>query len=244
MIAADQPTCFGDPFHVVVSSTDDGTILDRSGVILPDEILTRRRAFMKNVGFEYERCVNQIITYDEAQTYDTIVVVGRGDTREYTAGVHADAIIVQEPGVGVFLPVADCVATVAYDQRTKRFAVMHLGRHSTLARLMAKTLIEMRQLGSHMEDIIIWMAPSVQGSHYKLEYFTHEQEDEWNHFFTKTDDGYFIDMQGYNASLAMAQGVATENIYRSSVNTATDDNYFSHSNGDTTGRFAVAAWCV
>ena len=242
MIAADQPDCFPDGVHVFVSSVDDGSVLDRSGATPDDEILENRTRFVSDRGFDYQNCANQIIEYGDDKTYDVIAIAAASDIRREIPGISADAIIVKEPQVGVFLPVADCVATVAYDTVRQVFAVMHLGRHSTLAKLMDKTLRAMKNDGSNPEDIIIWMGPSVQGTHYRLQYFTQEHDPEWQGFYSKDEDGYLIDMQQYNASRAQYQGVPRANIHISSVNTAVNDNYFSHSQGDTNGRFAVVAW--
>ena len=48
-------------------------------------------------------------------------------------------------------------------------------------------------------------------------------------------------MQGFNRSLAIRVGVPGDNIFISPIDTADDPNYFSHSAGDTGGRFAVLA---
>jgi copper oxidase (laccase) domain-containing protein len=242
VISSDQPDCFPGDITVKVSSVQDGTMLDRSGQTPAEIIAKNRTEFVESAGFNYLSCVNQLITYDDSQTYDVIKEVNQADARAKLAGVNADAIIVSVTQLGVFLPVADCVATVAYDPKTKLFAVMHLGRHSTLAKLMEKTLEQLRERGSDLADIIIWMGPSVQGTHYRLSYFTHEHEADWQGCFEQDNDGYLIDMQKYNSRRAMAMGVLEHNIHISPINTAVNDQYFSHSQGDVYGRFAVVAW--
>jgi copper oxidase (laccase) domain-containing protein len=216
-------------------------MLDRAVGIHDDTITTNRTRFIAQLGLSYGDVVFQRITYSDTQTYDTIEDVTRDDTTRYKSEVAADALITAEPGVGLFLPVADCIATVIYDPRLNRVALLHLGRHSTIAGLMKKTLHHMEQGGSNPEDCIIWFGPSVQKESYRLEYFTHENDNDWQGFVTKKNDGIYIDMQGYNQAQAVAVGVNQDSIYHSAIDTAISDEYFSHSNGDTKGRFGIVA---
>ena len=85
------------------------------------------------------------------------------------------------------------------------------------------------------------MAPSVAKDDYVMQYFDHIDDADWQGFFETKDDGIHLDLQGFNAWLAVAAGIPTENIDISPINTARDPNYFSHSQGDTNGRFAVLA---
>lgn len=239
MIQADQPTCFPPEVLVAVSSKDEGTVLERAVGVHNPSIVTNRTRFCDELGVSYGDVVYQRILYADSQTYDNIAYVDAGDTTKYVSEKAADALITETPGVGLILPVADCVATVIYDDRKKRLALLHLGRHSTLANLMDKVLREFINRGSGPADLKIWMAPSVQQSHYGLDFFTGEDDPAWQGFYEEKDGKIYIDMQGYNRQAAIDLGVPAEHIDISPVNTATNKHYFSHSQGETTGRFAV-----
>ena len=241
MIQQDQPTCFPDNVSISVSSTSDGTVLDRAVGVHNPSIVTNRTAFCERCGISYGDVVFQRIIYDETQAYDIIVRVDALQTCRHIDEVHADALITQSSGVGLLLPVADCVATVLYDPKTEQLALAHLGRHSTIARLMEKTIEAMVDGGALRSDIIIWMAPSIDKTDYKMAYFDQRNDPYWQEYAIQKDDGIYLDLQGYNAAAAVRRGVLASNIHRSPVNTARDNNYFSHANGDTTGRFAVLA---
>ena len=241
MIPHDQPTCFPEDLLVAVSSKQDGTVLDRAVGIHDPGIVTNRTKFCDANGVSYGDMVYQRINYGDKETYDRIVHVTEADTTKHVSEIAADALITDIAGVGLLLPVADCVATVVYDVRKKRLALLHLGRHSTLANLMDKVLREFINRGSGPADLQIWMAPSVQKSHYALDYFTGQDDPAWQGFFEEKEGKIYIDMQGYNRQSALDLGVPESQIVLSTVNTASDENYFSHSNGDTTGRFAVLA---
>lgn len=241
MITADQPACFPPELLVRVSSRQDGTVLDRAVGVHNPAIVTNRTRFCAEQGVSYGDVVYQRIVYDEHQSYDRIVDVGERHTCTYIDEVPADALVTSAAGVGLLLPVADCVATVVYDPVNRRLALAHLGRHSTVADLMTKLLGHLRTQGSHMEDLIIWMAPAVQQANYRMEYFDAGDTPQWREYCTASDGGFYLDLPGYNRARAIEAGVPAANIYVSPVDTAGDPNYFSHSQGDTTGRFAVLA---
>jgi len=241
MIAADQPQCFPDNVFVRVSSRQDGTVLDRAVGVHNPEIVTNRTRFCDEQGVSYGDVVYQRIMYDDQQTYDHIADVDESRTCKHIDEVAADALVTSTKGVGLLLPVADCVATVLYDVKTGHLALAHLGRHSTVANLMPKLLAHMCDLGSNVADIIIWMAPAVKQEHYRMDYFDLSDSPEWRKYCKQRDGGFYLDLQGYNYARAVECGVLPGNIHVSPVDTTIDSNYFSHSQGDTSGRFAVLA---
>ena len=238
MIAADQPDCFGGAVIAGVSSRQDGTVLDRTRDARHDpEFVARRQMICHEFGIEYEACVYQIISYEPENTFDSIVEV---DTPN-TDGVHADVLYTETPGVGLFLPVADCIGTVIYDPRRKSLALAHIGRHASIADTLAKTITLFTHKGSRAEDLMIWMAPSVGKENYHMKYFDLKSAPAWRAYCVERDDGVYLDLRGYNRSRAIESGVPAAQISISSIDTASDANYFSHSQGDAIGRFAVVA---
>lgn len=213
-------------------------MLDRTeGNRHADTIVLHRQVFCKKVDIDYRQCVYQIISYDDDTMYDTIRQV---DTPNIV-GVSADVLYTQSKGVGLFLPIADCIGTVIYDPKRRVLALAHIGRHASIANTLQKTISYFEKQGSDVRDLLMWMAPSVKRSHYRLNYFVHKDTPEWRPFVDEKADGIYLDLQGYNKARAIEAGVPKSHIYESPVNTATDQHYFSHSNGDTTGRFAVVA---
>ena len=118
MIAADQPTCFPSDLLVAVPSKNDGTMLNRIRGRHVAEVMNNRRRFCDQIGVSYEDVVYHVISYDQGQTFDTIDEVTEVDTtRHNNEGVFADALYTETAGIGLFLPVADCIATVIYDPK-------------------------------------------------------------------------------------------------------------------------------
>ena len=242
MIAADQPTYFPSDVLVAVSSKDDGTMLDRIRGRHVADVLESRRRFCDQIGVTYDDVVYHVISYDQGQTFDTIADVTEVDTVKYNnEGIFADALYTEAAGVGLLLPVADCIATVIYDSKRRALMLAHLGRHSTVAQLMARATQYFVERGSQAKDLQIWMSPSITQKNYRMDYFDHTSDTNWRNFCRQTADGIYLDMQGFNCSLAIQAGVPDDNIFISPIDTADNPNYFSHSSGDTGGRFVVVA---
>lgn len=240
MITKDQPTCFPSDVLVAVSSRGDGTMLDRRDP-KSGEIISHRQSFCQQLGVEYDDTVFQWIVYGDERTYDLICEVDNASTTKNMPGLVADALFTRHKNVALMLPVADCVATVIYDPIQKLMALLHLGRHSTLTPLLKRVLRKFSVEGSKPENLIVWMSPNAHASHYVMEYFDQADLPEWRNFCQRQSDGFHLDLQGFNAEVCHQSGVRPENIHTSPINTVTDPNYFSHSVGDATGRFAVVA---
>lgn len=240
MTHTDQPNCFPNTLLAVVSSKADGTMLNREkGVHHTDSVANRERFCAKN-DISYEDVVYQKIIYGDNESYELVKGVGKQDTTRYTPELHADALFTSEIGVGLFLPVADCVATVVYDPKQRLLALLHLGRHSTLTNLIGKTLNCFQCHGSDPSDLLVWMSPSAKKDTYRLDWFDDENDPRWQGFITKKD-GYFLDLPGYNRQVFIDSGIAAEHIFISEVDTTKNPNYFSHTGDKTADRIAVLA---
>ena len=242
MIRTDQPTYFPPELLIAVSSKDDGTMLNRIRGRHVAEVLENRHRFCDQIGVKYDDVVYHVISYDRAQTFDNIAEVTEADmVKHNNEGIFADALYTETAGIGLFLPVADCIATVIYDPKRRALMLAHLGRHSTVAQLMSQAVQYFVERGSQAKDLQIWMSPSITQKNYRMDYFNHANDTNWQNFCRQTADGIYLDMQGFNRSLAIQAGVPGDNIFISPIDTADDPNYFSHSAGDTGGRFAVLA---
>ncbi len=241
MIGADQPTIFPRDVSVHVSSSVDGTMLDRNLSIHAPEVVANRRLFCESIGVKYDNVVFQQIIYDENQTYTKLTQVEIHSASRSEPQVPADGIVTIQSGVGIMIPVADCVATVVFDPGTRQLVMLHLGRHSSVTPLLKNTLSHMTEHGSNIEDILVWMCPSAQQASYRLKYFDQAGMPSWKPFCLQKPDGIYVDLSGFNRQVCLDAGIEADHIEVSSVDTCTSKNYFSHSRGDATKRFAVVA---
>ena len=241
MIKADQPTCFPSDVLVAVSSRSDGTVLNRSIGVHAPEVVANRRTFSQLIGVNYDDVAYQRIVYDDLGTYSLIADVDNRSTNKFTAELVADALFTRSKGVGMMLPVADCVATVVYDPIGRSLALAHLGRHSTLTDIVDKLIGHFELHGSKTSDLIVWMSPNAQKQSYRMDYFDQLDSPSWHNFAEKKDDGVYLDIAGYNRQRFIDTGINADNIHVSTIDTFTSPEYFSHSKGEIHDRFAVLA---
>lgn len=217
-------------------------MLNRQVGLHADEIMRNRRQFCLEQGVDFDDVVYQWINYHDDATYHLITEVDARNTTKFEPAVIGDTIITRSRNVGIFLPLADCVGIVLHDPATSTLTVMHMGRHSTLTDVIPRLFTRLRTDGVEVANLIAWMSPAVQRQSYRLVYFDHADTPEWRGFIDHRDDGVYIDMVGYNTAQLIAQGIEPVNIHASSVDSARDPHYFSHSQGDHTGRFAILAY--
>lgn len=241
MIANDQPNCFPGDVLVRVSARSDGTVLDKAIGVHNGSIVSNRTEFCRNAGIDYGDVVYQRIIYDDKRTYALIAEVDDGSTTKFTSEVVADALCTTAPGVGLFLPVADCVATVLYDPKRRALAIAHLGRHSSYAKLAQKVAAWFINGGSDPSDIIVWMSPHAQKESYRLDWFDRADDPDWAGFYEQKPDGYYLNLAGFNEHLLEMAGIPQANIHVSQIDTSTNPDYFSHMQGEKGGRIGVLA---
>ena len=244
MIAKDQPHGFPSSLLVALSSSSDGTMLDRTQGLHVPRAIDNRRGFCEKLGSRYDDVVYQNIIYGDDQTYDRVVDVDASMTTDSTSDVPADALFTKTPNVGLFLPVADCVATVVHDPVRHYLAMVHLGRDSTVAELMQKVINKFVREGSRPEDLLVWMSPSAKRETYLMKWFDQKDNPEWHEFVDEADEGIRLDLPGFNRAACLFAGILGVNIHISPINTMTSDEYFSHSMGDVSGRFAILAMMI
>lgn len=241
MITNDQPDCFPGNVRVAVSSRQDGTMLDRSIGVHADSIVANRTRFCMAAGIDYDDTVYQRIIYDASRSYALIAEVDAGSTTKFTQEVVADALYTTTPGIAMMLPVADCIPAVLYDPTRQALAIAHLGRHSTYAKLAPRIVKHFIANGSNPVDLIVWMGPHAQKQSYRMEWFDRTDDPDWQGFFSQGQDGYYLDMAGFNRGLMIHEGVPAYRIHTSLIDTVTDENYFSHAAGEASGRIALVA---
>ncbi len=229
MIAADQPTIFGDKLQVALSSKEDGN--QKFGLGDNEVTLKNRRTFLEKAGININRTSLVGITYDTddfakyriASLDDRGIGMLKNDTKR-----HVDALVVRDKEHALFLPIADCAGVILYDPKNEVLMVSHIGRHSAEQNGAQRSVDYLRETcGSDPTDILIWIGPSVGKATYPLAAF----------------DGKAL--QDVIVEQLQAAGVVMGHIEASSIDTAHDENYYSHSQflkgNDEPGRFAIVA---
>lgn len=214
---------------VAISTIQDGNMY------IPDdqennEIVQNRSDWLEKLEIDIAHTTRLHITYDgdDFCRYRFVDATNRGEGMK-SLGVPADALVTTTPGLALFLPVADCVATTLFDEATGVVMLSHLGRHSLEQQGGVKSVEYLvKEFGVNPTHLKVCLGPAPNKEVYPI---------------------YKLNNQGMKeATFAQlrAAGVQPENIIDNPADTATDDKYYSHSefmkgNKPEAGRFAMVA---
>lgn len=197
-----------------------------------DEAVRRnRRLFLKNNGLEPEDTTLVAVTYatDDFAKYRIATAREKSSGMENSEGIiAADALVADQPGHALFLPIADCVGAILYDEAHHALMVSHLGRHSVEIDGALKSVdFLVRHYKTDPSMLKVWLSPAAGNATYPLHAFNGKSLHE-------VAESQLIDA-----------GVKKENIENANIDTATGDDYYSHSQHlkglDEPGRFAIVA---
>jgi len=165
---------------------------------------------------------------------DNIKIISKRETKGWESLEDAiedcDALITNEKDIVLTILTADCVPVLLYDNEKKVVAAVHAGWKGTKAKIVAKTVLKMREMyGCEPKNIIAAIAPSIGSCCYEV------GEDVAEHFFDIPDgyiqrgEKYMLDLPFINKKQLLDIGLMDENIEMSDVCTACEvDRYFSY----------------
>lgn len=217
-----------DGVTIATSTATDGS-MKRSGDDAAAVDASRRR-FLLEHGTSLEQSVLVQLDYDSDDfcRYSLVDASAAGEGM-LRPGRIADGLATRTSGLVLFLPLADCIGAVLYDPEHWALMLTHLGRHN-LEQDGARRSVEfmVKAFGTNPRRLEIHFSPSAGKQNYPFFAFGNKSL----------------------AEVAVEQlrvaGVPRQTIQLSSVDTTTDQNYFSHSeflkgNRVSDGRFAVMA---
>jgi copper oxidase (laccase) domain-containing protein len=210
-----------DHVRVALSDKADGNMRavtkeEHAGV---DE---NRKNFLAQLGLDFSSAYIVRVSYDTDKFCQFIAADKQNSISLQEDARRCDGLLTCEHGKGIFLPLADCLGVVLYDIKNEAMMVAHCGRHTTLQNgAFYAVKFMMRAAGTSPENLIVWLSPSVGKESYPL----HKMNG--------------ISLQEAVVEQLVKAGVIVSNIRQSNIDTATDVNYFSHSQGDLYERFAI-----
>lgn len=223
MIAEDQPKIFSDsPVVVKLSSLDDGEMhFDRAEA---KDVLQNYKSFLGDLSnVALIRCTYDAKSMDRIKSIESATELTGSNRLEY------DSLTTNVVGITLALPVADCVAMALYDPTNQAIAILHLGWRATKDLLVRKTIEHMqKEYNTDPKDLIAYLSPSIDKEQYVFADADQKDDPVWNDFIDKKNDGYHLDIKGFNVHQLESLGVVRNNIEISSINTATSSNYGSH----------------
>lgn len=230
MIFAHQPTIFGPKVVAALSSKKNGSMkLNHPNG--DADIIKNRVSFLKSIGIHSRNATLVGVSYDTDDFARYRIV----EEDEKGIGIHdrenvidADALVTHSKDHALFLPLADCVGAILYDEEHEVLMVSHLGRHSTEIEGAKKSVVFLREhYKTDATKLRVWLSPGVGSATYPL------------HAFNGKSLHEVIESQLQTA------GVSQQNIENATINTAESSDYYSHSEflkgNDEFGRFAIVA---
>lgn len=188
--------------------------------------------------------INNSNLYFPSQVHKTrIVRVTEKTSREELQ--ETDALITSERGICIAVMSADCVPILLYDKKNHVVAAVHSGWRGTVARILEKTLQEMKHLfGTKGEDIHAGIGPSISQEAYEV---GEEVVGEVNRAFGNTNalmipvgnNKARLDLWNANKLQLMEFGVAPSRIEISNLCTVRHNKHFFSARRGDRGRFAA-----
>lgn len=215
---------------IEISTVQDGSMYIPEDPTNAD-VIKNRETWLAKFGLTLDDATRVYITYnrDNFTDYRAVTVSDHGHGMRDNHLHLADGLVTKDPNIALFLPIADCVGTVLYDPVKHVIMLSHLGRHSLEQNGGQKSVAFLvDKYGSNPHDLLAWLSPAPSAEKYPVHAF---------------DDKGLTDIAAWQLEKA---GVQTKNITTSKIDTATDPNYFSHSeflkgNKPNDGRFAMIA---
>ena len=225
-----------------------------------ENVLKNRQAFQSAIGAIDSRLVL-------LQQFHSAVALFLSDPPEEPR--KGDASFTNSRGILLGVQTADCVPILLVDAKKRAVAAIHAGWRGTLARILQKTVGEMRMhFGSNPADILAALGPSIGGCCYEVgtelvtrftsqladaeEYFdelrTGEEPNplQWLNMMPPGHQpppkNVRLDLQKANRSQLLAAGLRHANIFVSNLCTACHtDLFFSYrKEGANSGRLLAA----
>jgi copper oxidase (laccase) domain-containing protein len=211
----------GERARVALSNKADGNM--KTGIKVEyARVEENRKNLLAQMGLEFGAAYLVRVSYNTNDYCQFLTADKRNALELHEGSRRCDGLLTNEHGRGILLPLADCLGVVLYDMKNEAMMVAHCGRHTTLQNgAFHSVKYMMKAAGTSPEDLVVWLSPSVGKESYPL---------------YKLNG---ISLQEAVVGQLMKAGVPESNIRRSNIDTATDERYFSHSQGDLHERFAI-----
>lgn len=218
--------------HIALSTVKDGSMLNRENYD-DAEVQAHRATFFTNHGLQQEQAVAVNVQYSDELSYKNyrgVTIADQNGGMDYHTVPIADALVTTEPGVVLFLPLADCVGVVLYDPIHRVVMLSHLGRHSLEVQSGMESVRYLeQQYETDPSTLQVWLTPAPSKTSYSI----------WK-----------LNGQGMKEatfSQLLSAGVNADNITDHPSETDHDEQFYSHSEflagrRSDDGRYAIIAW--
>jgi len=147
-----------------------------------------------------------------------------------------DALITNQPGVGLLIQQADCQAVVLYDPKHQVVANVHSGWRGSVANIIAKTVAQMgRDFGSNPAGLLAAISPSLGPC---CAQFLHFQDEFPASFHRHQTAPALFDFWAISRQQLEQTGIPSAQIHTTALCNRCHPDYFSYRREGQTGRSA------
>lgn len=215
---------FGGKVEVGISDIDDGN-MRYFGEGDENEIIINQKKLGELVNLGGNKTMRLRTIYDKRESFTDYFEITDDNLEKYCINNPessipvSDGLVTRCLNVGIILPLADCLGIVFYDRKQRIVGLLHAGRHN-VEQFGPKKFVDflVKDFGCEVKDLKVFYSPhavnyELAKNNRKLADFATEQ--------------------------LLNEGIVLKNIIDSKIDTVSNENYPSHSNGDIKTRFAV-----
>ena len=196
-----------------------------------DTVTENYRRIAKAVGFSGCFILTDQLHHDNIQVIDESFK--RGEF--VSAGEDIDGLITNERGMCLTVFIADCVPIIIADPKKRAVACVHSGWRGTAKKIAARAIALMAdRYQSEARDLIAAIGPCIGKCCYEVgrdvfDGFCEIDAAAKQHFESKADGKYMLDLNGANRAVLEECGLSPDNIHISHECTCCkSDIYYSH----------------
>jgi YfiH family protein len=167
---------------------------------------SNRESFFKELGLD-----NNSIAFQKQIHSDIIKIVDSEGVKG-----ESDALITNKRNLGLAITVADCTPIFIYDYENKVLAAVHSGWRGTEQKILAKTLVKLRDtFHTKSENLFIYIGPSISSVNYEVGKEVAEKFD--RRYISKKNDKLYLDVSLINYDILIEFGVPKVQIQKSEL---------------------------
>ncbi len=216
--------------NIFISKIQDGSMKSIHSGDIKDVNKARTNFLLKNnINPDDTTLVRVKYKGDNYKRYSTVDDNHRGVGIVRESTIDCDAMVTLAQNHALFLPLADCVGAVLYDPTKNVLMVSHLGRHN-LEQFGGIASVEylIKHHNVNPENLKVWLSPAAGKELYPLFAFGNRS------------------LHEVAFEQIASAGVLLENVEISSIDSAKNEDYYSHSqflkgSRKDDGRFAIVA---
>lgn len=156
------------------------------------------------------------------------------ETQRFQANIpEADALHTNERGLLLTMVYADCVPLFFLSKKDKWVGLAHAGWRGTTLRIGPKMIEKWQKESVNIKNIEVVIGPSIHHFKYEVKKDVIEainrilKEEMSRPYIQLTETTYLLDLQKANELLLIDAGLKKDQIYTSSICTATDERMYS-----------------